>query len=205
MELLSFRIRIVLYFAVRYYYRGGLGMSPFMEDLHFEFENMSVRLVATRNIPSMETAGIRIEETEAGKELMVNLWVAWELVEATLARFSDDGVGNEEWTQIHYRERFQPLGRPSPLPEKFYSRVHLTFSRLMKEARGDATRLENLNRLRGMFRDILESRIDRVVKLASAEAAASARPLQPEEVTLYGELFNEISSWRKEMRRLEAR
>lgn len=180
-------------------------MSPFMEDLHFEFENMSVRLVATRNIPSMETAGIRIEETEAGKELMVNLWVAWELVEATLARFSDDGVGNEEWTQIHYRERFQPLGRPSPLPEKFYSRVHLTFSRLMKEARGDATRLENLNRLRGMFRDILESRIDRVVKLASAEAAASARPLQPEEVTLYGELFNEISSWRKEMRRLEAR
>ena len=180
-------------------------MSPFIEDLYFEFDNMPVRLMATRNIPRIETAGILIDETEAGQELTVNLWIAWELVEAALARFADNGVGNEEWTQIHYRERFQPLGRPFPLPEKFYPRVHLTFSRLMKEARGDTTRLENLNRLRGMFRDILESRIDRVVKLASAEAAASSRPLQPEEAALYGELHTLISSWRREMRRLEAR
>jgi len=146
-----------------------------MEYLQFEFENMPVRLVATRNIPRMETSGLLIEET------------------------------GEEWTQIHYRERFQPLGRPSPLPDNFYSRAYLTFSRLMKEARGDATRLENLDRLRGMFRDILESRIDRVVKLASAEATVSSRPLQPEEVSLYKTLFNSISFWRKEMRRLEAR
>jgi len=180
-------------------------LSSFIEDLYFEFDNMPVRLMATRNIPRIETAGILIEETEAGQELTVNLWIAWELVEAALARFADDGVGNEEWTQIHYRERFQPLGRPSPLTERFYSRVHLTFSRLMKEARGDTTRLENLNRLRGMFRDILESRIDRIVKLASAEAATSSRPLQPEEASLYSELYALISSWRREMRRLEAR
>jgi len=180
-------------------------VSSFMEYLQFEFENMPVRLVATRNIPRMETSGLLIEETEAGKELTVNLWVAWELMEAALARFADDGVVSEEWTQIHYRERFQPLGRPSPLPDNFYSRAYLTFSRLMKEARGDATRLENLDRLRGMFRDILESRIDRVVKLASAEATVSSRPLQPEEVSLYKTLFNSISFWRKEMRRLEAR
>jgi len=176
-----------------------------MENLHLEFENMPVRLVATRNIPRMETAGILIEETEAGKELTTNLWIAWELVEAALARFADDGVGSEELTQIHYRERFHPLGRPSPLPERFYPRAYLTFSRLMKEARGDETRLENLRRLRGMFRDVLESRIDRVVKLASAEAAVSPRPLQPEEAALYGELYALISAWRREMRRLEAR
>ena len=180
-------------------------MTPSVGDLHFEFENMPVRLVATRNIPRIETSGILIEETEAGRELTVNLWIAWELVEAGLARFADDGVSNEEWTQVHYRERFQPLGRPSPLPERFYPRAYLTFSRLRKEAGGDATRLEHLDRLRGMFRDILECRIGKVVRLATAEAAASSRALQPEEVALYGELHTLVSSWRRGMKRLEGR
>ncbi len=180
-------------------------MAPFMEDLYLEFENMPVRLVAARKIPRMETAGITIEETEANRELTVNLWIAWELVEAGLARFADDGLSNEDWTQIHYRERFQPLGKFSPLPDRFYSRAYLTFSRLMKEAGGDETRLQHLNRLRGMFRDILESRIGKVVRLASAEAAAMSRALQPEEAALYSELHALISSWRREMRKLEAR
>lgn len=180
-------------------------MAPFMEDLYLEFESMPVRLIATRRIQRMETAGILIEETEAGRELTVNLWIAWELVEAGLARFADDGLSNEEWTQIHYRERFHPPGHLSPLPERFYPRAHLTFSHLTKEARGNATRLEHLNRLRGMFRDILESRIGNIVRLASAEAAASSRPLQPEEAALYFELHAFVSSWRREMRRLALR
>lgn len=173
-----------------------------MENLYFEFENMPVRLVATRNIPRMETAGILIEETEAGRELTVNLWIAWELVEARIARFANDSIGNEEWTQIHYRERFQPLGLLSPLLDKFYPRAYLTFIRLMREAEGDATRIEHLNRRRGMFRDISESRISKVVRLASAEAVASSRDLQPEEAALYNKLKTLISSWRREIRGL---
>ena len=43
-----------------------------MDDLCLMFENMPVRLVASRNIPRVETAGIFIEETEAGKELIVS-------------------------------------------------------------------------------------------------------------------------------------
>jgi len=180
-------------------------LTPFMGDLCFEFENMPVRIVATRRIPRMETAGIIIEETEANRELTVNLWIARELMEAGLARFADGGVGNEEWTQIHYRERFQPLGKPSPLPERFYPRAYLTFSRLAGEGGGDATRVDHLNRLRGMFRDITESRISRVVRLASAEAGAELGTFQPEEAALYGELHSLISSWRREIRRLGGR
>lgn len=180
-------------------------MAHSMEGLGFEFENMPVALAATRNIPRIETSGIVVEETEAGGELTVNLWIAWELVEAGLARFADDGVSNEEWTQIHYRERYQPLGRLSPLPERFYPRAYLTFSRTVREAGDDASRLEQLNRLRGMFRDILECRIGKAVRLATAEAAASSRALQPEEASLYDELHGLISSWRREMRRLGGR
>lgn len=177
-------------------------MSQVMDDLRLVFENMPVRLIASRNIPKMETAGIFIGETEAGEELITSLWLAWELVEAGLARFADNGVSNDEWTKIHYRERLQPQGRLAPLPDLFYPRVYLTFKRLDKEAGGDSSRLEGLNRLRGMYRDILESRISRIVRLASAEAKVTSTALQPEEAPIYDELHNLVSSWRRKMRKV---
>lgn len=173
-----------------------------MNSLAFEFENMIVNLVALRKIPEIDTAGIRVKETEAGGRLAVNLWIAWELMQAGLARLADEVVSDEEWTQVHYRERFQPLGRPTPLPDDFFSRIYLTFKEYIRRATGDESRLAGINRTRGMYRDILESRIGKVVRLASAEAAADKRQLQPEEGTLYKDLHAIISSWREEMREL---
>ncbi len=171
-------------------------------SLAFEFENMVVNLVALRKIPEIDTAGIKVKETEAGGRLAVNLWIAWELMQAGLARLADEVVSGEEWTQVHYRERFQPLGRPTPLPDDFFSRIYLTFKEDVRRAAVDESRREGVDRARGMYRDILESRIGKIVRLASAEAAADTRQLQPEEGTLYKELHAIISSWREEMREL---
>lgn len=175
-------------------------MTPFMEATRLEFENMSVRLVAARKIPRIETAGLTMDEVEVGGDLTVSLWLASELMEAGLARLPNDGISGEEWTQIHYRERFQPIGRLSPLPDRFYSRVHLTFNREKRMAGADPSRLSDLSRLKGMFRDILESRISKIVRMASSEVTAQSRALQPEEVELYMSLHAIVSSWRKEMR-----
>lgn len=163
-----------------------------------------VRLVALRDIPRIETAGLVIEETGANRELRVNLWVAWELVEAGLARFADAGLKSDELIQAHYRERLQPLGQLPPLPERFYSQAYITFNQLAREAREEA-RLAQLNRLRGMFRDILESRINKIVRLASSEAASPPRELQPEEAQLFRELNGRISAWRRMLRRVGER
>jgi len=172
-------------------------------DVFFDFENMPVRITATRKIPAIETPGISIKEAEAGSILTVPVWVAFELVEAGLACLTDEGVSGEEWTQIHYRERFQPLGQPAPLPDSFYAKVYLTFLRETKQSEGNSFREENLERMRGRFRDILESRIGKVTKLASAEVEAQTRNLQPEEAALYKELFRIISEWRRSMKKLE--
>ena len=53
-------------------------------DVFFDFENMPVRITATRKIPAIETPGITIDETEEGGVLTVPVWVAFELVEAGL-------------------------------------------------------------------------------------------------------------------------
>ncbi len=171
-------------------------------SLAFEFENMIVNIVALRKIPEINTVGIRVKETEAGGRLAVNQWIAWELIRAGLARLDDEVVSDEEWTQVHYRERFQPLVRPTPLPNKFFSKIYLTFKEYIRRATGDESRMAGINRARGMYRDILESRIGKIVRLASAEAATDTRQLQPEEDTLYKDLHAIISSWRKMMREL---
>ncbi len=139
-----------------------------MEALYFEFENMPVRIVATRKIPEIKTPGLDVKEADEGTELTVNLWVAWELIEAGLARLSDGGISDGEWTQTHYRERVQPLGQPSPLPEDFYSRAYVTFKQAEKSARDEASRTSG--RTKGRYRDIVESRIAKIMRLASAEA-----------------------------------
>lgn len=174
-----------------------------VEDYTFEFENMPVKLTATSKIPKIETSGITIEETEKGENLTVYFWVAWELVKTGSAKFSDAGIRGEEWTKTHYIERFQPIKQPSPLPDRFFSRAYLTFKLENRKAVGDSSRLSKLNRLKGMFRDIVESRIKKVVRLASAESAATTGALQLEEAALYNELYNLIFSWRSRIRKVE--
>jgi DNA replication initiation complex subunit (GINS family) len=56
--------------------------------------------------------------------------------------------------------------------------------------------------MRGRFRDILESRIGKITRLASAEVPTQTRGLQPEEAALYKDLFARISSWRRSMKKL---
>jgi len=151
--------------------------TSFIEALCFEFENMPVRIVATRRIPEIRTSGLEIEEAEEGAELTVSLWLAWELIEAGLARLTDGGVSDSEWTQTHYRERVQPLGKPTPLPDDFYSRAYLTFRQAGRSSGDEAGQAGG--RLKGRYRDIVESRIAKIMRLASAEARAEVRDLQP--------------------------
>jgi len=170
-------------------------------DLNFKFENTLVKIITDGKIERLETAGITINEAEANREVKVRLWLARELVAAGLARFSNGTISVEELTQIHYRERFQPLGQLSSLPEEFYKKMYLTLSSLSAEA-STSMRVELANRLRGMFRDILESRIVKILRLASLNAPPSSKELQPEEQVIYNELSKLISSWRGQMKRM---
>ncbi|MBS7620374.1 DNA replication complex GINS family protein [Candidatus Bathyarchaeota archaeon] len=170
-------------------------------DLNFKFENIPVKIIADKKIERLETAGITIDETEPNREIRVRLWLARELVASGLARFSNSMISAEELTQIHYRERFQPLGQLSPLPEEFYRKMYLTLSSLSMEP-STSTRAELVNRLKGMFRDVLESRIVKILRLASSNVTPSSKELQPEEQAIYNELAKLISSWRSQMKRM---
>ncbi|MBE0633846.1 hypothetical protein IH574_04685, partial [Candidatus Bathyarchaeota archaeon] len=87
-----------------------------------DYENNIVRCKAIRNIPEIETVGLKIEAVEANREFKTPYWVARELSRNGLIEYIDEILDNNEWTQIHFKERINPAGPPSTLPDDFYSK-----------------------------------------------------------------------------------
>ena len=164
-----------------------------------DYENNIVRCKALRNIPDIETVGFKLEAIEENREFTTFYWVARELMRNGLIEYVDEVLDNNEWTQIHFKERINPAGPPSPLPEEFYPKAYQSFT-----SAEDANSLANLNRTRARYKDVLESRINRITRLASAEADSPTRVLQTEEISLYDKVHRIVNEWRDSMREIGA-
>jgi len=170
-----------------------------------EYENTPVKLVALRKTPKIETPGLTIEEMDERREFSTPFWVAGVLVEAGLAKYGEEGLTAEEWTSTHFKERFNPGGAPGALPKDFYAKAYVSLALAAKAAEGDTVKTEQLNRLHARFREIIESRVSKVTRIATTETSLQPSILQPEEQALYQELEHIISHWRRETRRLSTR
>lgn len=170
-------------------------MSPRSPSL--DYENNLVRCKALRNIPDIETVGFKLQAQEANREFTTFYWVARELARNGLIGYVDEVLENNDWTQVHFKERINPAGPPSPLPEGFYPKAYQSFT-----SGEDLNTVINLKRTKARFRDILESRINRITRMAAAEAVSPTRVLQPEEISLYDRVHRIISDWRDSMREI---
>jgi hypothetical protein len=170
-----------------------------------EYENTPVKLVAIRKTPKIETPGITLDEVDERKEFTVPFWIAGILVESGLAKWGEEGLTTEEWTSTHFKERFNPGGAPGALPKDFYAKAYVSLRLAEKAAEGDQTKTEQINRLYARFREIVESRVGKVTRIATTESSPQPGILQPEEQALYEELEHTISNWRRDVRRLSSR
>ena len=162
-----------------------------------DYDNNFVRCKTVRNIPEIETVGFKLEAVEANREFTTFYWVARELAKNGLVEYVDEILDNNEWTQIHFKERINPAGPPSTLPDEFYPKAYQSFT-----TDEDLNIDINLNRTRARFKDILESRINRITRMAAAEAVSPTRVLQPEEISLYDRVHRIVSDWRESMREI---
>ena len=165
---------------------------------NLEYDNELVRLVATRKIPKIETLGLVLDEIPEGREFSTYFWIARELVNSGFARYVEEAISSSEWTQIHFKERLNPAGPPSQLPESFYSNAYQSFV----QANDDEDKKTIFHRIRARYREILESRIGRIIRLASAEAVSPTRVLQEEEYQLYSNIHRIVKAWRERMREI---
>jgi hypothetical protein len=167
-----------------------------------EYENTPIKLVALRKTPKIETPGLVLEEVDERKEFSVPFWIANILIEAGLAKYGEEGLTAEEWTSTHFKERFNPGGPPGALPKDFYAKAYISLALAVKAAESDPAKAEHLNRLYARFREIIESRVSKVTRIATTETSLQPGILQTEEQALYQSLEHIIAEWRRDLRRL---
>jgi hypothetical protein len=165
---------------------------------HLDYEVRQIVCRATKKTPEINTPGMSINSVEEGREFSTWFWAARELVESGLADYVAEPVTQTEWTQVHFKERLNPAAPPGPMPDEFYARVYQSFVL----AKLDEDKASIINRMRARFRDILEGRVGRITRMASAEADSPTSPLQEEEEQLYRVIHQQVSAWRKKMREL---
>jgi hypothetical protein len=162
---------------------------------HLEYENSDVNIKAIRKIPKIDTPGIVLPQLEEGKEYSMLFWIAEELFKHGLAEYTDLSINNIEWTQIHFKERINPAGPPISLLDNFYERAYQTFIQAKRKVEPST-----LTRMKARYREIIESRISRLVRIATSGTGSLASPLHKAEGILYDGLHVIIQDWRQKMR-----
>ncbi len=169
--------------------------------LDFAFENSYVRIVANRNQPEIELAGLTIGPFEEGNEYETYRWIALELEKSGVARFRGDenlvtGISKIQWT-----ERVQTAGQISKLPEGFYPKLRRCLADLKRDSTRAPEKMLEYEKTKHLARDIVNSRLRKIVSFASApdQTEQTLRNFTEEERFLYGQLHTFISGWRKKI------
>jgi DNA replication initiation complex subunit (GINS family) len=95
----------------------------------------------------------------------------------------------------------QTIGQILRLPEDFYPRLRRYLASLRKEASKSPEKMIENEKARQLTRDIVNSRLKKIVSIASAPAQTeqTLKNLTVEERFLYDELYEFINQWRTQI------
>ena len=173
-----------------------------IKDADFMFENSLVRVIANRNTPEIELAGLKIGPLQEGVELEVRFWAAQELAKAGVVRFREEEMLDAvKLNKIHWKERVQTVKQMSPLPDDFYPKLRRMMKDSKKKANSTPEKMAEYDKTVGLSRDIVNCRVKKIITLASAPAQTDQflKSLTVEERALYDRLYNIIIEWRNEI------
>lgn len=147
-----------------------------VQDLDFCFENLTVKIIADRNHPEIQLAGLSAGPFEEGNEYEVYYWIAQELVKAGIAHFrEDDCLDASKLYKIQWKERVQMAGQISELPEDFYPRLRRYLANIKGEIAKHPEKMQEYEKAKHSAWDIVNSRLKKIVTL-------SAGPPQPDQI-----------------------
>ena len=176
-----------------------------VEDIDFEFENSSIRVVVTREIPEIPRMP-KLTSARVGLEIEVPYWVAHELVQTGYAKFrEEDVITYNSLSKIHWKETI-PASRQIPsLPANFYCILRRHLAELRKQSRQDQIKLRELERTETLVRDIVNVRIRKIVSLSASPTPSGEliQGLTHEERGLYAVLNKTIGDWKMKLLELD--
>ena len=173
-----------------------------VEDIDFEFENSTIRVVVTREIPETTPRMAKLASAKVGQEVEVLYWTARELVHLGFARFREDDVLNfNSLSKIHWRETI-PSSRQLPsLQASFYCLLRRHLAELRESSKQDQVKLRELEKTESLVRDIVNCRIRKIVSLAASPTPSEEliQGLTYEERVLYSILNKTIEEWKAKL------
>jgi DNA replication factor GINS len=169
--------------------------------IDFFYENSMVKIIANRNCPEIKLAGLTVGPFDEGNEYEVYFWVAKELAQAGLVHFREDSILDAtQLFKAQWKEGVQIPGQISELPDDFYPKLR----RFLKDVKDQATqtqqseKFQECDRVKQLSRDIVNSRLKKIVALAAAPAQSDQvlKKLTAEERIVYDQLVKIISEWK---------
>jgi len=172
---------------------GGMSFG----DVHIEFENSTVKVRAVKPI-KLRVCG-RDLEANAGSEIEVLYWIALKLSEAGLAKPADQAkMDLIQLSKIHWRETVPVTRQISAIGKDFYFKVREYLLDLRAMSSTDGAKLIELQKAMGLFEEILNCRIRKILSIAAAGAESEEvlKNLTPEERILLDGVSSEVGAWK---------
>ncbi len=171
-------------------------------NLDFAFEHSTAKIVANRTCQEIKLAGLTIGPFDEGSEYETYFWIAHELEKSGIVRLrEDESIVGSRLSKFHWTERIQSAGQMSTLPDGFYSKLRRCLQELKAGANKAPERMLEYEKARHLTRDIVNSRVKKIVSIASAPAQTeqTLKNLTTEERFLYEQLYALVSEWRREI------
>lgn len=162
------------------------------------FKNKPIKVIAVRNSPAIELAGLSLGPFEEGNEYDVRFWAAQELEKAGIVRPREETLTASRLYKIQWTERIQSVSNLSSLPEDFYPRLRRLIENLKISSKSSPEQMREYEYVLKLSKDIVSCRLKKIISLASTPGQKSqvTRNLTAEELRLYEELDRLISEWR---------
>ncbi len=178
-----------------------LGLAAKICTLDFCYENSLVKIVANRNCPEIKLAGLTVGPFDEGNEYEVYFWVAKELASAGMVHFREgEMLDATRLFQLQWKEGVQIPGQISDLPGDFYPKLRRFIGDLKDQTtkQPDAVKFQEYDRGKQLARDIVNSRLKKIVALSAAPAQSDQvlKKLTSEERLVYEQLVKIISEWK---------
>jgi hypothetical protein len=177
----------------------GIGLAAKISTLDFCYENSMVKIVANRNCPEIKLAGLTVGPFDEGNEYEVYFWVAKDLATAGMVHFRESDI--LDFPKLFKQQWIGGIQTPdqiSALPDNFYPKLRRFLSDLKEQASKQSERYQEYDRAKQLARDIVNSRLKKVVALSSAPAQSDQvlKKLTSEEKIVYEQLVKIISEWK---------
>jgi len=176
-----------------------LDVASSVADVDFDFQNLPVRIVLTREVPFSHPATERLQSIKIGQETEVPYWVADELVNAGFAKYREEDVLDfPKLSKAHWKETMPSSTQLPSLQADFYCMLRRFLTRLKAQGKQDTSKLREYEKADNLSRDIVNCRLRKIASFAAAPGPSGdlLKSMTSEEQALYKQLRSTIAEWK---------